>query len=1263
MKTQSGMEEFIELRRKAEQAALELENADPSLTAWAALSPGKLKELIHELQVHQIELDMQNDELRQVQAELEASRSRYFDLYILAPVGYLILNERSKILECNLTAARLLGVTRSALVNRPFSLLIQSTHGAVYEKTLKILAETDSPQRCELCMKQKDGAPFWVLVEMSRGLDAEGGLAYHLAMTDITERKQAEATLLQSQQNIQTIFDTTKEGLALNEIVYDENGDMIDYRILSVNQAFYTTADFHGEKVIGGLASQLYNMPRAMIKTFWQEHRGKRTTAFTEMISPLSQRYYIVATSPFFDNKFVTTFMDVTEQRQAERLIRESETRLNKAQHFAHLGSWIWNIKTGQLDWSDEMFTIFGLEKSTFSGNLSEVIAQTIHPDDRAKVERANLSVIQEGKPVPVEYRIILPDGSLNVVWAEAGELTFDDSGAPLLLSGTVQDITERKRMDEARLLQSTALNAAANAMVITNNVGLIEWVNPAFSALTGYAAEEVVGQNPGSLVKSGYQDREFYRDLWDTILAGQTWHGEMVNQRKDGSLYTEEQTITPLKDEYGAIRHFIGIKQDVTDRKQAEAELRQYHEHLEEKVRLRTAELELARDQADAANRAKSDFLAMMSHEIRTPLNGVLGSAQLLEQSELTDKQRTYLANLESSGQSLLAVINDILDFSKIESGKVSLELTDFNLDEELARLSGSVSHRAWEKDLELVFETAPETPRLLVGDPARLMQVLLNLVGNAIKFTQAGSVVLRIRPLEQTPGQARLEFSVQDTGIGLTDKQIRQLFNPFTQADSSTSRKYGGTGLGLSISQRLVQIMGGQISVESQPGIGSIFAFSLALGLPPAVITGGLPSFPELAGRGVLLVDDNLQAQAALHSLLEAIGCQVSLARTAEAGLELLAQPDRHFELIFMDWNLHAGLNGLEIIRNIKTNLRKKHTSAILLVSATEMMRLTENNEIEGYIIKPLLRPQVFDTLRCVLDDRLTLTRSKPAVAGQTGPLKPFLPVKTLDKLRGGRILLVEDNEINQFVALEMLKKMGLQASLAGSGEQALAMVQEQAFDAILMDIQMPGMDGYLTTTRIRINPGVNDAAIPIIAMTANAMQGDREKALQAGMNDYVSKPIDLLELSRVLVDWVIPGKAVAGPAAARPTPGTSEPPTPASPLDMPAALARLGNNQPLYGRVLTLFQSEHTQAAAKIRAALAAQDHELARRLTHTLKGVAGTVGATDLFAAAKNLEAVIAAADPAAIEPALAQVEANLSAVLDAIARMDSPRPDK
>ena len=430
---------------------------------------------------------------------------------------------------------------------------------------------------CESRMKHKNGEWVWVL---DRGLVVERdqqGKPVRMTGThiNITERKRMEGELLKSEEHFRMIFETLSEGVALNEMVFNEAGEMIDYVILEVNEAYYSIADFSTTSgdVTGKTATALYAMDTETIKQFWKNHIGSRTTVTTEYVSPLSKKCFRVSTSPFINNRFVTSFQDITESKTRLESLRASEKKLNEAQRFAHIGSWSWNIKQNRLEWSDEMFHLFGLERESFTGSLDDVIATAIHPDDRAKVEKANISVLQYGRPLPTEYRVIWPDQSVHIVWGEAGELVFDEAGKPAILSGTVQDITERKNSEEKLLQLSRAVEQSPVSIVITDTNGTIQYVNQKFVEVTGYSVDEAVGKNP-RILKSGHTSPEEYQQLWQALLKGEEWQGEFHNKKKNGELYWESAAISPIVNADGITTNFLAIKEDITERKKYDVAL-----------------------------------------------------------------------------------------------------------------------------------------------------------------------------------------------------------------------------------------------------------------------------------------------------------------------------------------------------------------------------------------------------------------------------------------------------------------------------------------------------------------------------------------------------------------------------------------------------------------------------------------------------------------------------------------------------------------
>jgi two-component system, sensor histidine kinase and response regulator len=667
-----------------------------------------------------------------------------------------------------------------------------------------------------------------------------------------------------------------------------------------------------------------------------------------------------------------------------------------------------------------------------------------------------------------------------------------------------------------------------------------------------------------------------------------------------------------------------FGNIHDVGELKKAEAQLRQ------------------AQAAAEAASRAKGDFLANMSHEIRTPMNAILGLAHLALKTELTTRQRDYLEKIHAAGNSLLGIINDILDFSKIEAGRLELESALFNLDDVLDNLASLITAKAHEKEaVEVLFRTDPEVPRALVGDPLRLGQVLINLANNAVKFTEGGDILVTTELIGVDAGRARIRFSVRDTGIGLTEEQKARLFESFSQADTSTTRRFGGTGLGLAICKRLVGIMGGDIQVASAPGRGSTFSFTADFGLAGETGPRRYDAPADLKQMRVLVVDDNPTSRAILQEMLESFSFEVTAVASGAAGLAEFEHPQdsRSYGLVVMDWKMPV-MDGIETARRIKASSAHRPPPVILVTAygREDILRQAEAAGLEGVLLKPVSLAHLFDTIMEIFGRRRP-PRFASSAAEKTA--------STFERLAGGRVLLAEDNEINQQVAMEILRGAGLEVVLATNGREAVERVTRGGFDAVLMDVQMPVMDGYAATREIRKWEGGrrknHQSPIPIIAMTAHAMSGDSAKSLAAGMNDHITKPIDPAALFETLARWIKPGtrfrRASALPdsdAAGRS--GGSPPEEPDLPdvlpgFDLKEGLRRLRGNGVLYRRLLVNFADQFTGAAKALRRALDEGDLGCVAQQVHAIKGVAGNLAAASLQSASAALEVLVSQSCPA------------------------------
>ena len=1161
-------------------------------------------------------------ERRQAEQAVRESEQRFRTIFEHAGIGITVTDPEGRFLQVNLAFQQMLGYTQEELQSIAVE---QVTHPEDYEFRagyVPIMEETIGASVLKIDKRfiRKDGGIVHARVTLTFVRDDEGYYRYGLGMVeDVTERKLAEERLLQLsravQQSPSSVMITDREGV-----------------IRYVNPKFTEVTGYSFDEVLGktprilksGRHSQ--EMYSGLWKTInqggeWRgelENRKKNGDIFWEFvsISPIRSAEGQVT-------HFLAVKEDVTERKKAEEALRQSEQRLALHVQQAPLGVIEWDLGFRVTQWNPAAENVFGWSAEEALGQHGSFI---IPPSIRGGMDKIwQELLLQEGGARSTNENVRQDGETILCDWYNTP--LVDGGGHVMGVASLVMDVTERRRAEEEVRRSEARFRSvwenSLDGMRLTDAGGRMVLVNDAFCRMVGRRHDELHGELMAVIYEehrreglmASYASRFSAHSVEPYFERELTlWSGKRVWFSVSNAM-VEVEGHPPL---------LLSLFRDITARKASEQELERRAEELftaksmaEEQARMleiQAGELRDAREAALEASRLKSEFVANMSHEIRTPMNGVIGMTGLLLDTELNSEQSEYTEIIRTSGEALLGIINDILDFSKIEAGKLTLELVDFDLRTSVDETMDLMAAKAHEKGLELMSFIEDDVPVALNGDPGRLRQILLNLIGNAVKFTEEGEVALHVGKLHESGTRSLLRFEIRDTGIGIAPEAIGRLFRSFSQADGSTTRRYGGTGLGLAISRQLAGLMGGEVGVESTLGAGSTFWFTAELQRTDAEpARRGSPE--DLSAQRVLVVDDNETSRRILTHLLTKWHMRVTAvdgARMAMMELRRGAAADDRFTLVLLDMQM-PGMDGIALARMIRSEAQFHSPPMVMLTSlGSGNSRAIKEAGITTSLNKPVKESLLLETV-------LQAVAGKETYDSKTAPGQK--PGGKRDAVRGVlRILVAEDNPVNQKVAVRMLEKLGHRADIAGNGREALNALKNAPYDIVLMDCNMPEMDGFEATGLIRASEPEGRHTV-IIAMTANALEGDRDRCLAAGMDDYLTKPVTQQRLAARLEAWSQPAKN-ASPDQVKGAP----PEDGAVDRSRLRELAELGDeDDPLWLQTIVgTFLEDMTTRVIRLKAALEEENAGEFRDVAHAMKGSAGNMGAMRLAEIAREMQ---------------------------------------
>jgi PAS domain S-box-containing protein len=1101
----------------------------------------------------------------------------------------------------------------------------------------------------ELTYIRKDGSRFPAVVSVTALRDAQDTIiGYLLIGTDNSARKEAEEALLKAGALQSAIFNSAN----FSSIATDANGVIQIFNVGAERMLGYTAADVMNKITPADISDPQEVIARA--EALSVELSTTITPGFEALVFKASRGIEDIYELTYIrkDGSRFPAVVSVTALRDAQDTIigylligtdnsarKEAEEALLKA---GALQSAIFNSANFSSIATDAngVIQIFNVGAERMLGYTAADVMNKITPadisDPQEVIERAEALSLELDTTISPGFEALVFKASRGI--EDIYELTYirkDGSRFPAVVSVTAlrdaQDMiigylligtdnsarkeieAEQKnlgqRLRDHQFYTRSLFEANMDALMTTDPSGIVTDVNKQMEALTGSTRDELIG----APFKNSFTNSKRAEESIKLVLRNKKiTNYELIARARDSKETVVSFNATTFYDRDRKLQGVFGAARDVTERKR-----------LDQVLQEKNSELESARAVAEKANLAKSDFLSNMSHEIRTPMNAIIGMSHLALKTDLTTRQRDYVQKIKGSGQHLLGIINDILDFSKIEAGKLTVEHTEFELEKVFDNVASLIAEKTSAKGLELIFDIDKNVPLRLIGDPLRLGQILINYSNNAVKFTEKGEIDIAVRVKEKTNNDVLLYCSVRDAGIGLSEEQMGHLFHSFSQADTSTTRKFGGTGLGLAISKKLAELMGGEVGVESELDKGSTFWFTARLGK-----SAGLQRKPVLAsdlqGKHVLVVDDNRNARLVLSDMLTSMNLRVDQVDSGGAAIAAVDRAEAEgmpYELVFLDWQM-PGMDSIETVQRL-IDLPLKRLPHLIMVTNyghEEDVTEIENANIKDVLIKPVSASMLFDCVTRILGGVV----DRPLIAVDS--LNDTF--RKLSTIKGARILLVDDNELNQEVATELLREAGFVVDLASNGLIALNQARTIEYDIVLMDMQMPVMDGLTATKEIRNEPHLKN--LPIVAMTANAMQGDRDRCIAAGMNDHVAKPIEPEDLWIALLKWIKPRHRISTRSTVKPKiEEDTELPSDIKGLDIKSGLHRMLGKKSLYLSMLRKFAAGQKSTPAEIMMALDRNDWTMAERLAHTLKGVSGNISATVLHQLAENLEAVIKA----------------------------------